>query len=253
MRKKEMASVIAVNDDKSLLSELKVAICDRGFNAICTSSSDTTLEIIEQNDDVFAIITDTDLSDGPGLQLIQRINSLLPARQISSIVVSEQRSLDIAVRAMRLGVTDFILRPVDLITLSEAIERAFFKTQKVRRLEDFIDDHVEQLRLLVELRNDRRALLPDIPGGETAWDMLVELAFAQAVGRPMTVLALCSGTDTSTATALRRIEALERLGLVSRVADSQDRRRVWVSLTSTGHAAVSRVCGRLSQGLRSLL
>ena len=143
---------------------------------------------------------------------------------------------------MRLGASDFLARPVDLSKLSEAIERALDRAERTLRIDSFICDAAAQVRLLVDMRNDRRSLLPEIPGGDTAWDMLLDLALAHISQRSLTVSALCAGADASTATALRRIEALEGMGLVERVQDLEDRRRIWVRITGKGGG---RPCGAL--------
>lgn len=247
------ASAVAVNSDREFLSQLKGWLAERGVSAVCTSSAASALDIVEQNEDVHLIITDTDLDDHSGLVLIEKINSTLAPRRISSIVVSGQASLELAVSAMRLGASDFLARPVDLSKLSEAIERALDRAEKTMRVESLVGDAAAQVRLLVDLRNDRRSLLPEIPGGDTAWDMLLDLALAHLSQRSVTVSALCAGAEASTATALRRIEALEGMGLVERVQDREDRRRIWVRITRKGEAAVQRVGSRLAASLQALL
>lgn len=246
-------SAVAVNRDRDFLLQLKGWLAESGVHAVCTSSAVSALDIVEQNADVHLVITDTDLDDQSGLTLIKNIHSALGARRISSIVISEQASLDLAISAMRLGASDFLPKPIDHAKLSEAIERALDGSEKARRLTSLIEDPEAQVRLLVDLRNDRRSLLPDIPGGDTAWDMLLDLALAQVTDRTVTVSALCAGTDASTATALRRIDALEHMGLIERVQDREDRRRIWVRMTRKGEAAMRRVGNRLAVGLQALL
>lgn len=246
-------SAVAVNSDREFLSQLKGWLAERGVSAVCTSSATSALDIVEQNQDVNLVITDTDLDDHSGLVLIEKMNSVLAPRRISTIFVSGRASLELAVSAMRLGASDFLARPVDLSKLSEAIERALERAERTLRIDSFICDAAAQVRLLVDLRNDRRSLLPEIPGGDTAWDMLLDVALAHISQRSLTVSALCAGADASTATALRRIEALEGMGLVERVQDLEDRRRIWVRITGKGEAAVRRVGGRLAASLQALL
>ncbi len=247
------ASAVAVNRDRDFLLQLKGWLAERGVGAVCTSSVASALDIVEQNADINLIITDTHLEDHSGFVLLEKANNVPAPRRISSIVVSAQASLDLAVSAMRLGALDFLARPIESTRLFEAIDLARDRNEKASRFATLLEDPASQLALMVDLRNDRRSFLPGIPGGETAWDMLLDLTLAHLLRRPITVSSLCAATDASTATALRRIEALEDLGLLERVPDLEDRRRIWVRITKKGEDAVLRVAGRLAEGLKSIL
>jgi DNA-binding MarR family transcriptional regulator len=63
---------------------------------------------------------------------------------------------------------------------------------------------------------------------DPAWDMLLDLLVAQDEGRRVSVSGLCYASGVPTTTALRHVERLETLGMVSREGDPSDRRRYWV-------------------------
>jgi DNA-binding MarR family transcriptional regulator len=65
--------------------------------------------------------------------------------------------------------------------------------------------------------------------GEPAWLMLVDLA-ANA-DRKVSVTSACLASFAPPTTALRHVGELEERGLVRRVPDPEDRRRVWLRLT----------------------
>ena len=75
-------SAVAVNSDREFLSQLKGWLAERGVSAVCTSSATSALDIVEQNEDVHLVITDTDLDDHSGLVLIEKMNSVLAPRRI---------------------------------------------------------------------------------------------------------------------------------------------------------------------------
>lgn len=74
---------------------------------------------------------------------------------------------------------------------------------------------------------------------DPAWDMLLDLFLQQSAQRRVCVSSLCIASRAPSSTALRWIGALEDADLVERSRDPADGRRVFVRLTSVGHAKVS--------------
>jgi DNA-binding transcriptional ArsR family regulator len=107
----------------------------------------------------------------------------------------------------------------------------------------------EALRLLVDLRRARFRHFPDAPFADPAWDMLLDLAAARLAGQKVSVSALCMSADLPPTTALRWVNALADAGLVLRVADRVDRRRVLVEMTPQGEQRMDAYL----RGVRRLL
>lgn len=83
--------------------------------------------------------------------------------------------------------------------------------------------------------NGRRTrLLGDGLFGDPAWEILLDLFISTANGVPLSVSAVCIGSRTPAATAIRYIGLLGDAGLVVRVADRNDGRRSYVQLTELG-------------------
>lgn len=85
---------------------------------------------------------------------------------------------------------------------------------------------------------------------DPAWDILLEIYRSSARGMAVTVsdTASCSGIASSSAT--RWIRILEGAGLVHRNDDPDDRRRVMLSLTSTGSALMEQALAAWLPGAR---
>jgi DNA-binding MarR family transcriptional regulator len=90
------------------------------------------------------------------------------------------------------------------------------------------------LRLLLEVRRLQNRHFPTNFFAGPAWDMLLDLMDARQAGRPVSVSSLGAGVDTSATSALRWIGVLQEAGLVRRIPDPEDRRRVLVELTEEG-------------------
>lgn len=69
-----------------------------------------------------AAIVDHRLPDGEGVELIARLRSV--DSTVPIIILTGHGSIDLAVRAMRAGASNFLTKPVELVALEHAIKRA---------------------------------------------------------------------------------------------------------------------------------
>lgn len=97
---------------------------------------------------------------------------------------------------------------------------------------------LNRARALIEQRRLRRRFLPEELFHEPAWDMLLALYVASHDQRVMNVKTLVSAADAPVTTSQRWIEHLAKLGLVRRMVDPIDRRRIEVSLSDDGRRAI---------------
>jgi hypothetical protein len=81
---------------------------------------------------------------------------------------------------------------------------------------------------------------------DPAWDMLLDLFLQQCLGRRVCVSSLCIASCAPSSTALRWIRALEEADLLERSRDPSDGRRIFVRLTSVGHAKVAGYLAAMS-------
>jgi DNA-binding MarR family transcriptional regulator len=105
-------------------------------------------------------------------------------------------------------------------------------------LDGHVDLDAETLRiakLLYEARR-RRDAASSVKGlfGEPGWDILLDLFIARKTRTALQVSSVCAGAGLPSTTVLRWIARLEREGLIVRVADVEDARRRYVSLTTRG-------------------
>jgi len=98
---------------------------------------------------------------------------------------------------------------------------------------------VTQARDLLAQRKMRRRFLPAELFHEPAWDMLIALFIAHNDTRPTNVKALVAMADAPVTTSQRWIEHLHKLKLIDRVNDPADRRRIEISLSHSGHEAIT--------------
>ena len=75
---------------------------------------------------------------------------------------------------------------------------------------------------------------------DPAWDILLDLTASDAERVRVSVTSLCIASGVPATTALRWIRHLTAAGLLMRVEDTADKRRVFISLTDKGRGAMAR-------------
>jgi len=80
---------------------------------------------------------------------------------------------------------------------------------------------------------------------EPAWDMLLALFVAQEERRTMNVKTLVGSAHAPVTTSQRWIDHLHKLKLIDRVIDPVDRRRMEISLSDAGYAAITAYLRRM--------
>lgn len=108
----------------------------------------------------------------------------------------------------------------------------------LQRSQDYAPDltgpaDLHLIHAMVRARRLRDDHFPDDLFADPAWDILLDLMAARLERKPVTVSSLCIAAAVPPTTALRWISVLTERGLLVRVADNADRRRVYVELSDT--------------------
>lgn len=76
------------------------------------------------------LLTDLKLPDTDGLELVRHASRRLPA--VPGVIMTGYATVDHVVRALRLGASDFVLKPFKLRELFEVLEAAITRAQQAR-------------------------------------------------------------------------------------------------------------------------
>lgn len=100
------------------------------------------------------------------------------------------------------------------------------------------DSLLRRVRCYLRARRLRGLLFPENVFADPAWDMLLDLFACKLEGNRVCISDACMAASVPTTTALRWVNRLEQLGLVERLSDPEDSRRVYVELTETATGRV---------------
>jgi len=98
----------------------------------------------------------------------------------------------------------------------------------------------EFLRRIIRQRQLRSRYFGGELFADPAWDILLDLAAARAENAQVSVTSLCIASGVPPTTALRWIGQMTEAGLLERVKDQSDRRRVFIALSDRAAQAMAR-------------
>ncbi|MEE8408861.1 MAG: response regulator [Myxococcota bacterium] len=131
--------VLLVDDDAFFLQVYGDFLRSRGFEVECASSGEAALEAFTPGR-FQLVVVDLVMRGITGIELIERIRSTGPAQDI--IVVTGSDDVRTAVRAMRLGVYDYLVKPIEreelILVIDRLQERATLYDEHARLLHENI-------------------------------------------------------------------------------------------------------------------
>jgi two-component system, NtrC family, nitrogen regulation response regulator NtrX len=124
-----MTRVLIVDDDQTTLASISRAFRLAGYQAVVCDSADRAIALVQQErfDIVFS---DVVMPGKDGLAMLAELREL--GVSIPVIMISGQATVDMAVRATRLGAADFLEKPISADKLLLTVENAL----KLLRLEE---------------------------------------------------------------------------------------------------------------------
>jgi two-component system, response regulator YesN len=184
-----MWKVMIADDEPKIRRGLKTLISSFGFDleVIAEAEDGETALRLGREFDPDIMLVDVRMPFMSGLEFIEGIKATLPGKIV--IIISGHDEFEYAQQAVRLGVFDYVLKPVDAKSFREVIERALAKLESRRETERYEAWAFEQLeRNLPVLRE--RFLRDWIIGSLSRTEVAEGLSFLKiALAAPVTLLA----------------------------------------------------------------
>ncbi len=118
--------ILIVDDEKSIVDSLQGIILDEGYQALCASSGEEALQVIEQ-EQVDLVLMDVWMPGIDGIETLKRIKETTP--HLPVIMISGHGTIDTAVQATKIGAYDFIEKPPGYDKIVVAIKNALHLSQ----------------------------------------------------------------------------------------------------------------------------
>jgi DNA-binding NtrC family response regulator len=112
--------ILVVDDQHSIRLMLESGLSLSGFHVRCARNGAEALAAAS-TEEFDAVISDIYMPDGDGLTMVQGLRALFPALPI--ILMTAQGSVELAVRAVEEGATDFIAKPFEVSKVAALLRR----------------------------------------------------------------------------------------------------------------------------------
>jgi two-component system response regulator AtoC len=116
-----LKTILAVDDEPNMRRLLEISLRQAGYKPLIANNGKAALEIIK-TEHIDLIVSDFHMPSMNGLALLEAIRQ--QSESLPFIMVTAQGEIKTAVEAMKLGASDYILRPFELETLEIAIAKA---------------------------------------------------------------------------------------------------------------------------------
>ena len=113
-------SLLIIDDEAQIRRLLLDLFCDIYDCSEASSAEEALNALSEQTFDL--ILSDIDMGQMSGLELVPRIHALTPDTVV--VMISGNQDIDFAIRAMRAGAFDYITKPIDIRHVEATVERA---------------------------------------------------------------------------------------------------------------------------------
>lgn len=126
--------ILVVDDERVSADAFREILSDQGFSVDCEYSAELALERLTADNSYFLLVSDIRLGGMTGMDLVARAKRLRP--ELGVILITAYGSISSAVEAMKLGIDDYLAKPVDFEKLRFAVARLAEKADLLRENRD---------------------------------------------------------------------------------------------------------------------
>ena len=117
--------MLIVDDDNAIAKEMAEALMSQGFRVRYMTSASDAADYIESGMPVAVVLLDINMPGTNGMMFIQELRRSARQPMPRVIVVSGLSRPETIITALRLSVTDYLVKPVKPSELFASVERAF--------------------------------------------------------------------------------------------------------------------------------
>ena len=153
MTERAPEAILVVDDETATLNSVRRTLRSHGYQNVLTCADPTEVEGILETSDVALVLLDLIMPVMRGEDLLERIASRWP--DLPVIVVTAEQDVTAAVRCMKLGAVDYLLKPVDadhlVAAISRTLEQGRLRWEASRLRERFFDVELDAPEIFREI------------------------------------------------------------------------------------------------------
>jgi DNA-binding NtrC family response regulator len=123
--------ILVADDERSIRLTLETGLTLNGFRVTCARTGREAVEAARASR-FDAVISDILMPDGDGLEVLHELRTVSPGVPI--ILITAQGSVELAVRAVSEGASDFIAKPFEIASLAALVRRHLSARSEAQRM-----------------------------------------------------------------------------------------------------------------------
>ncbi|MBW2622251.1 MAG: response regulator [Deltaproteobacteria bacterium] len=116
------ANILLVDDEIPFVKTVTKRLLKRGMNSLSAGSGEEALARLEDDADIEIVILDIKMPGVDGLEILAEIKRNYPLVEV--IILTGDASVESAIKGMRLGAFDYLVKPCSVEELVSKIEEA---------------------------------------------------------------------------------------------------------------------------------
>ena len=145
-------SILLADDEAIIVKTIGDYLLDEGHKVDEATDGEVALKMMESKDYDLALV-DVRMPKMDGLSLLAEISHLFP--EVAVVIITGHGNMETAIDALRLGATDFLLKPIKLLELDAVLER-ILRVQALRRSKQHLQKTIGGIQALGDFRARRR-------------------------------------------------------------------------------------------------
>lgn len=139
--------ILVVDDKKNTLKVLSAILNDEGYDVATASNGEQAMSIYEKQKDIDAVLADLKMPGMDGLELYHNLRTM--KTEIPFIIMTAHGSIESAVAAMKEGISNYLIKPLNYDELTLVLERAI----REKRMSDELADLRRDIRQKYSSKN----------------------------------------------------------------------------------------------------
>ncbi len=139
-------SILIVDDEISYLELMKGLLEQEGYNNVITEENPLKVISILEQKNIELILLDVYMPQKSGLELLEEIYAQFP--KIPVVIITAVNEVEVALKAIKLGAYEFIIKPPDtdrlLLTIKRALGKRLLETERDSLRKALSDEKPEQ-------------------------------------------------------------------------------------------------------------
>jgi len=142
-----VSTLLLIDDEEGIRKVLSLSLRKDGYQVLAAENGEKGLGAFRQNLPPI-VLTDIKMPGIDGIEVLKRVKEIAPDTEV--IVITGHGDMEVAIRSLQLGASDFITKPVSDDALSIALKRAEQKLEMKRRLKEYTHDLESMVKAATE-------------------------------------------------------------------------------------------------------